>query len=533
MNRRIYRSIIDTNKATVISIAAKIKFLILKKFIAILLPLLATAFGTAHVHAQTMERRFEPYQLRADIDVLKQAFTTLHPGLYRYNSPRAVDSLFAVLYAAAKRPLGEKAFYLLLARFAAQIRCGHTYLNPLNLEENVLFQYMPKEVFPFCTRLLERRLVITHNLTGDSTIARGFEIVAINGIAIERVVDSLLLVSRADGKNGLPKMLSNLEILPAKTGQYTLFDIFFPLFFGVRSSGFVITFLDNNNQKVSKVIKGISPAERSKQFATRFEPVPRGAKALKAQLLNDSTCYLSIGTFSFWGADDPFAKFTDSVFSALQQNPRIKYLILDLRKNEGGSGAARDRLLSYILPRNFSAKEYSERRFFSYLTVPENLLPFLGKIDDAGFAPKADTIFTRNEFGFFEDQKSRAKGSRNFSDFAINEKRFGGQVFLMTSPVNSSAGFEFAWVFQQYQAGVIVGEPTGGTKQGLNGGNFFFLRLPYSRIEIDLPFIYQAHPGQPDSGVIPDVIISQTREAVIQNKDAQLDAVLKLINRGR
>lgn len=484
-------------------------------------------------NAQTIERRFEPYQLKADVDILKQSFTTLHPGLYRYNSKKAIDELFKNLYNAIKKPLGEKAFYLLLARFASQIHCGHTYLNPLNLEENIVFQYMPGKVFPFCTRVLDRRLVITHNLSDDSSIAKGFEIKAINGISSERIVDSLLLVSRADGLNGAAKQLSNLEILPARTGRYNLFDIFFPLFFGGSGEELNVTLLDGSDRTVVKNLKGISTAERSKRFNARFGPVPSGAKSLNARLLNDSTCLVSIGTFSFWGAEDPFAKFTDSVFTALNKNLRVKYLILDLRKNEGGSGAARDRLLSYVLPKNFSAEEYSQRRFFSYLKVPANLVPFLGKIDDAGFIPKPDSIFTRNEFGFYEDQKNRSGGSRNFNDFLLNEKRFNGKVFLMTSPVNSSAGFEFAWVFQQYKAGTIVGEPTGGTKQGLNGGNFFFLRLPYSRIEIDLPFIYQAHIGQRDEGVIPDKIVSETREGIRQGRDTQLELILEMISKAR
>ena len=188
-------------------------------------------FTVAGAESQKIERRFEPYQLKTDLDILKESLTTLHPGLYRYNSPKTIDSLFQVLYQSASKPLNEKAFYLQLAKFAAKIRCGHTYLNPLNLEDNVLYQYMPTQVFPFCTRIIDRRIVITHNLSDDSTVSPGFEIVSINGISSKRIIDSLLLVSRTDGRNGIAKQVSNLEMMPAKMGQYTLFDIFFPLFF--------------------------------------------------------------------------------------------------------------------------------------------------------------------------------------------------------------------------------------------------------------------------------------------------------------
>jgi Peptidase family S41 len=159
------------------------------------------------------------------------------------------------------------------------------------------------------------------------------------------------------------------------------------------------------------------------------------------------------------------------------------------------------------------------------------LLLFLNTWDDRFFEPKPDSIFKKNEFGFYEDQSAASTGNKNFDDFTVKPNRFKGNIYLMTSPVNSSAAFEFAWVFKQYKAGTIVGEKTGGTKQGLNGGRFFFLRLPYSRIEVDLPFIYHAHPGQPDEGVSPDYTITASQEGIYRGEDTQLNFVLKLINR--
>ena len=37
----------------------------------------------------------------------------------------------------------------------------------------------------------------------------------------------------------------------------------------------------------------------------------------------------------------------------------------------------------------------------------------------------------------------------------------------------------------------MVGQVTGGNLRGINGGAFFFLNLPNSRLEIDLPLIGQ------------------------------------------
>jgi hypothetical protein len=423
---------------------------------------------------QEISRTFYPSQLKEDISVLKDALTKLHPGLYRYNTKKQVAQLFTDLDRNTSKPLNEKVFYLLLAKFTEKIGCGHTYLNPLNLEENIPALYMPKKVLPFCFVIINRKFIITHNLSADTGLKRGYEITKINGIPVTQIIDSLLQVSRADGRNAAGKKLTNIEIVPEQVNRYNLTDIFLPLFFKGINENFIIETKDIGNKPRSLKLKGITTEQRAVCYKKRYGAVPKGENSLQAKLLNDSTCYLKVGTFSFFGENNPFTKLIDSLFLSLSNNKHITNLVLDLRSNEGGSTDARNALLKYILPKNFYAKEYQERPFYSFLTVPERLIPFLNTWDDSFFDPRPDSIFKKNELGFYEDQSPDSKSSKNFEDFAINTNGFKGNIFLMTSPVNSSAAFEFAWVFKQYKAGKIAGEKTGGTKQGLNGGRFFF-----------------------------------------------------------
>jgi Peptidase family S41 len=499
----------------------------MKKYV---LPLFAV-FITIASNAQDISRTFYPEQLKTDVNTLKAALTTLHPGLYKYNSKQQIETLFAGLYNKIKKPLHEKAFYLLLAKFTEKIGCGHTYLNPLNLEENIPALYMPKKVIPLCFVIINKKIIITHNMSADSGLKKGFEITAINGIAVSRIIDSLLLVSRADGKNAAGKKIANMQIVPEDVNKNTLTDIFLPLFFNAIKDDFIIETKSPDNKYNRIAVSGVTVAKRAVLYKNIFGKVPKGENALKTSLLNDSTGYLKAGTFSFFGSDNPFTKLIDSLFLYLSENKRVKNLIIDLRSNEGGSSEARNTLLSYVLPQNFEAKDYKERPFYSFLAIPEKLLPFLNTWDDRFFEPKPDSIFKKNEFGFYEDQSAASTGNKNFDDFAVKPNRFKGNIYLLTSPVNSSAAFEFAWVFKQYKAGTIVGEKTGGTKQGLNGGRFFFLRLPYSRIEVDLPFIYQAHIGQPDEGISPDYTVTASQEGIYKGEDTQLNFVLRLIDR--
>ncbi len=499
----------------------------MKKFVLISFVLIIGMVSSG----QDIARTFYPEQLKTDVTTLKEALTALHPGLYKYNSKQQIDLIFADLYKKIKKPLQEKAFYLLLAKFTEKIGCGHTYLNPLNLEENIPALYMPKKVIPLCFVIINKKIIITHNLTADTSLKKGDEITAINGIAASRIIDSLLLVSRADGKNDIGKKIANMQIVPEEVNKNTLTDIFLPLFFNTIKDDFIIETKSPGNNYNRVKLGGVTVAKRTSLYKSIFGKVPKGENALKTSLLNDSTCYLKVGTFSFFGSDNPFVKLVDSLFLYLSENKSIKNLIIDIRSCEGGSSEARNALLAYVLPKNFEAKDYQERPFYSFLEIPKKLIPFLNTWDDSFFDPKPGDIFKKNEFGFYEEQSSLSEGNKNFNDFAVKPNRFKGNIFLMTSPVNSSAAFEFAWVFKQYKAGTIVGEKTGGTKQGLNGGRFFFLRLPYSRIEVDLPFIYQAHIGQPDEGISPDYSVTPSQEGIYKGEDTQLNFLLSLINK--
>lgn len=85
--------------------------------------------------------------------------------------------------------------------------------------------------------------------------------------------------------------------------------------------------------------------------------------------------------------------------------------------------------------------------------------------------------------------------------------RFRGKVRVLVGPVNSSATFQFALTMQESKLGTLVGQPTGGNRRGINGGAFYFLRLPNSGIEVDLPLV-ALFPvrEEEDRGVEPDEV---------------------------
>jgi len=145
--------------------------------------------------------RAEPApSLAGDIDILRRALA-LHPGLYRYNSPREMNARIARLsrdFAAA--PTME-ARYLTLSRFTATIRCGHTYANFFNQKRavrNALFDRPTR--LPVHFRWIGGRMIVTGD-PGKFGLTPGTEITSLNNVAPRAMLAALLPYARADGHN--------------------------------------------------------------------------------------------------------------------------------------------------------------------------------------------------------------------------------------------------------------------------------------------------------------------------------------------
>ena len=110
------------------------------------------------------------------------------------------------------------------------------------------------------------------------------------------------------------------------------------------------------------------------------------------------------------------------------------------------------------------------------------------------------------------------------------ENSFHGNTFIIADSSNASATFQFLEFAKDHKLGTIVGQETGGNRQGINGGNYYFLKLPNSRVEIDLPVYFQA-PRKPmkDAGIVPDKIISTSTVDIAAGIDTEINYIFTLL----
>jgi C-terminal processing protease CtpA/Prc len=196
-----------------------------------------------------------------------------------------------------------------------------------------------------------------------------------------------------------------------------------------------------------------------------------------------------------------------------------KSLVIDLRGNEGGLDCGHE-IIARLIDRPVSARLYDRR--VRYRDVPQQLIPYLDTWDRSFDHLGAEARDIGN--GFYQlplngEDQILPKG-----------QRFTGKVAVLTEPMNSSATFNFAVLMRTYGLGKLVGGPTGGNQRGINGGAFYFLRLPASGLEVDVPLIgYFPQTPRPDAGVTPDIAIMPTARDIAKGRDPVLERALQAV----
>ncbi len=465
--------------------------------------------------------------LQRDVDVLESTYAALHPGLNRYLDDAQLADAYAGLRGIFAKPTRLDSAFLAYSAFAARIRCGHTYTNFFNQSEavqKVLFEH-PR--LPFLFRWIDGEMVVTRDLGSGVGLKPGTRIVELDGERPGALLKALMPYARADGGND-HKRVASLQRIGGT--RYEAFDIYYPLLYPQTVA---------DTARIRFVAPG---ARRARSAAIRKLPYSADAPPMEATAVadaNDSPLGWSLsfprpsvavvrmpGWEVFKHEDWDWQAFVDRVFIDIAGRD-ARDLVIDLRGNEGGGnvGAALlERMIEAPVTMAISTRSVRYRR------VPEALRPSLSTWDKSFYDWGESAVDSANGFYRLTKYDTGAAGIV----IAPKAPRFAGRVWVVVGPDNSSATFEFAQAVQLRRLGTLVGEPTGGNQRGINGGAFFFMTLPGSGIELDVPLIAQfPETPMPDAGLLPDVPARESAGSIAAERDVALEAIFARIDDGR
>lgn len=492
------------------------------KIIFILLYLLFTLLFSENTNSQSRQSSnvLTSKELLKDFEVLKGVLLKYHPGLYRFQDSANIQKHFDNLQEELNHDMSISDAYLLFSKFTAKLKCGHTfcsYYNQSVTTKDLLFNKNDK--VPFTFFLFDNRMFVDKNVSDNEALEHGTEILAINNLPVATIIDTLIQYLKGDGNNNL-KRLNDLNL--SGLGKFEAFDIFYPLLFQKNSNTYLLEIKKPNQNNTLQVnVKAISRTERFAIMEKKFGKQYSNYDDLWSyKLLNNEIGYLKIGTFVTNKLTFDWKKFLNKTFDELNEK-NIQNLIIDIRGNEGG-----DDEVNLVLGKMLAKKQIEFPAFkeiLRYEKVSDEFRPYLNTWDNS-FYDRSGKVIAQGD-GFYSWKKNRDN-----SVIKQNSKAFQGNTYLLVDAGNSSATFFLTAGLKQNKIATIVGNETGGNLKGTNGGQLFFLWLPNSKIEIDIPLIgYYPLTEQPDKGINPDVEISLTISDILSSKDKVLEKTLELI----
>lgn len=472
-----------------------------------------------------------PSQMVADLRIFKGIRERANSGLYIYRTRNQIDSIYRWANNQVKMPLNILAFYKIIVTLTDFEGSCHNWTE---------LQYPTKYylssgrgIFPYHMKYIEGKMTIN---TPNSDIPLGSSVCTINGRSDRVVLSSLSKYRTTDGYNVTQKKSANVKDRFAQKYQIE---------FGTEHTFLVNYRSPGSNEILSKTIAGVSATEQERNYQNRNSSKYDSTLDYNLQekysfkLLTETIGLLTFRIFTMGdNGNEPsflaFSNFLDSVFMNLKSTGKIRNLVVDIRGNPGGNGGSLMKAFSYLANRSFK-ENASAHIIFSKIPFPEY---YAWNSSDKENQDREKIELEEKISGQF----SVLKDGKYYQDQKFNpvwkpdSNRFAGKLYLLIDEPVGSAASHFASLIRAYSNATIVGVETIGGYYAHNGHIAVEYVLPNSKIKTGFSIVHVEQDAiklrsQPvGRGVIPDYEVYQSFPDFINNRDTQMQYVLKLIN---
>ena len=457
------------------------------------------------------QKTYPAEALQEDLKVLWDMLEEGHGGFDRYTPASVLKKSFDEAMSGLTGPLTELDFYLRLLPLVAEIKDGHTRAQ-LSTPAGALLDDQPI-IIPVGLRFLGGRTYVFRNLSSETGIKEGAELLAINGMPAGEVLSDLLSLIPSDA--GIPtRKLRQLEF-PDNFGRL------FALRFG-RPDSYRLRLRLYQSKEVREVtVPGIKGKDVARIL---FERYPDAAKRrpLYELTYRGTTAVLTIRGFG----DDPekgslpYPEFLKNAFRALEKK-KTPNLIIDLRGNGGGMDEYGKLLFAHVMDRPFLY-------YWTLETKKDRYDLFRFTNETAKDAEDLAKPLKKNARGWFD-----VLGHPNSGLQKPQYPRFTGRVAILIDGLSFSATGETTSLFHFYKKAVFFGEECGSGYYG-NSSYMVMATLPNTRIQVRMPLVLNAMAvdGYPkDRGIVPNFPISPTIDDLLAGRDPVLERALLFLEK--
>lgn len=461
--------------------------------------------------------RYSPKEVEYDYRVFENVLKESHPGLYWYTTKDSMDYYFSQGEKQLKDSMTEPEFRKVLSYVVSKIDCGHTSVKAsrhyMRHIDSSRFQ-----IFPLSLKLWDDTATVAANLNrNDSILKRGTIITGINNKSIKEITDTIFQYLPADGFNRTHKFqtLSNRGT----------FGYSYTSLFGLNNK-YTISYIDSSGETKFVTIPIYNPLKDSlnRRPPNEFPKMTRkqrkraelsSVRQLQLDLAN-KTATMDVNTF---GRGYRLKRFFRHSFRELRKK-NIQYLIIDLRGNGGGNVMNSTLLSKFLIDTPFKLADslYAISRHNAYSRYVQNY--FFNRVF-MWFATKkrADGYY---HFGYFERHYFKPK----------KKNHFDGQTYILIGGNSFSATSLFTESVIDEDNVIVVGEETGGGAYGNTAWLIPDVVLPQTGVRFRLPLfrlVINKDNPKDGRGILPEVEVKPTVEAIRNGRDYKMDKVKELI----
>lgn len=474
-----------------------------------------------------------PDQLKEDVDYAYAKLQQMHPQLYWYIPKQELEHKFDSLKQTLNEPLTPLQFYFKFQPVIAGIREGHLSLRmprkKFTKKEIKKLEHKKGLFSRFEYYISNDQMYIIQNNDSIENIQPGTEILSINNVPVSDYIKKYRSLISSDGYN-------------TTFQPYFLRDLFFNYYTaenGLSDKATIETLYkgEKHTYILNRESKSDTDVEKDKEMKKRTEDKKLNDYVAASNSYNrsfrfldkDSTiAYIKVKSFSREYSEEFYKKTFSKIKSA-----KASYLIIDVRNNYGGSLYEINNLYSYLTDKPFTLIKPSQvtsrdvplrTNYFRKSTPLE--FAFKSIAYPSYFFAQAFSTYTKDGKVFYKMKADKPTKP--------NKEAFNGKVFVLINGGSFSASSIITAKLKNDKRATLVGEETGGANDGTVAGFYSYQKLPNSEIRFPIGLLLV----QPDisfsdskKGVVPDVVVHESMQDIIDRKDPQLDWIRNEISR--